>query len=141
LRSDLGYARGDDRRAERDLQGLDPKQPVMQRYGTLEAADRQFCQARSEFRAYAEPTRCMGLAAKLNLAAAAATGEPLAAAFLYGGTATVATAVAGADDILARACPGLVCDHELGCGTTGPTPCHPARGAATRLPMPSSLRR
>jgi hypothetical protein len=70
------------------------------------------------------------LAAKLNLASAAGTGEPLARAFLYGSRSSVSSLVASADDTLARACPGLVCPHELGCGTTGPHALPPGRGGS-----------
>jgi hypothetical protein len=70
------------------------------------------------------------LAAKLNLAAASGTGEPLANAFVYGGRSSVATAVASGDDVLTRACPGLVCAHELGCGKTGPHAQPPGQGGS-----------
>lgn len=70
------------------------------------------------------------LAAKLNLAFAASTGEPLANAFVYGSRSSVGSAVASADEVLARACPGLVCRHELGCGKTGPYSLPPGKGGS-----------
>ncbi|MCC6651703.1 MAG: trypsin-like serine protease [Candidatus Eisenbacteria bacterium] len=70
------------------------------------------------------------LATKLNLANAKANAEPMSAAFVYGSRATVASTTTFGDGVVSRACPGLVCPHEFGCGNSGPNSVPPGKGGS-----------